>query len=332
MMRPIECLLSEQRTITYIKHLKMRIRNCAFLWALILLIGIIISSAKAQDSIPPIYTKGGRFAADTIILYKQVENKSLNLYCFYPENIKNEESRPAIVFYFGGGWKGGDVKQFYAQSEYLASRGMIAICAQYRIGRHGAEPWQCVEDAKSAIRYVRKNAALLGINPNKIAAGGGSAGGHLAAATATIQDYNCIDDDLSISAIPNALVLFNPVYDNGPNGYGYERVKEYYKSISPIDNLDGKIPPTIVFMGSHDKHTPIKTTKLYEQRMKANGNYCETIIYEGQKHGFFNIHKSKDKTYFIKTVAEMDRFLAQQGFLEGKPTIDEWFTEQEKRK
>lgn len=298
----------------------------------LLLIPILILGARAQDSIPPIYTKGGGFTSDTIILYKQADDKSLNLYCFYPKNFKEGEYRPAIVFFFGGGWKGGSVKQFFPQCEYLASRGMVAVCADYRTEKDGAQPWQCVEDAKSAIRFVRKHAKELGVNPEKIAAGGGSAGGHLAAATATIKDYDRPDDDLSISAVPNALILFNPVYDNGPNGYGYDRVKDYYKSISPIDNLEGKIPPTIVFMGSNDKHTPVKTTKLYEQRMKANGNYCETIIYEGQKHGFFNMHKSKDKTYFIKTVAEMDRFLAQQGFLEGKPTIDEWFAEQEKRK
>ncbi|TLX71793.1 alpha/beta hydrolase [Labilibacter sediminis] len=301
-------------------------------FGLVFLIGILSPGIKAQDVIPVIYTKGGGFEPDTIIKYKEAKEASLRLYVFYPDDYEAGEERPAIVFYFGGGWKGGHVSQFYPQSEYLASRGIVAICAQYRIGRHGAEPWQCVEDAKSAIRYVRKNAKTLGINPDKLAAGGGSAGGHLAAATATIKSYDCLNDDLSFSAVPNALVLFNPVYDNGPSGYGYDRVKEYYKSFSPIDNLDGTQPPTIVFMGDLDKHTPVSTTLLYEQGMKANGNSCKTFIYKGQKHGFFNLHKSKDKTYFIETAKEMDRFLSSQGYLNGEPTIEEWFKLEEEKK
>jgi acetyl esterase len=296
----------------------------------LILISSFLCSIKSQDSIPAIYTKGGGFTPDTIIKYKETKELEHNLYFFYPESFKQGESRPTIVFFFGGGWKGGHVNQFYPQSEYLASRGMIAICADYRTEKDGVEPWQCVEDSKSAIRFVRKNAEILGVDPDKLAAGGGSAGGHLAAATASIKEYNCPDDDLSVSSIPNALVLFNPVYDNGPNGYGYERVKDYYKSISPIDNLDGIQPPTIVFMGDLDKHTPVETTKLFDNKMEANGNRCETYIYEGQKHGFFNLHKSLEKKYFIETAKEMDRFLSSLGFLHSEPTIVEWFDGQEK--
>lgn len=299
-------------------------------FTLFLVIILHLMEVKAQVSTPAIFAKGGGFEADTIITYKEVDNTTLSLYCFYPHNYKAGDVRPAIVFYFGGGWKGGHVSQFYPQSKYLASRGMIAICAQYRIGRHGAEPWQCVEDAKSAVRYIRKNAQQLGINPNKLAAAGGSAGGHLAAATATIKAFDAASDDLSVSAIPNALVLFNPVYDNGPEGYGFERVKAYYQSFSPIDNLDGTQPPTLVLMGDKDKHTAISTCELYEQRMKINGNVCKTVIYKGQKHGFFNLHKTKDKTYFMATTKEMDSFLVEHGFLNSDSTIGEWFKNQEK--
>jgi len=144
---------------------------------LFLVMIFLSAEIKSQNSISSIFTKGGGFEADTIITYKEVDNTTLSLYCFYPDNYKEGEVRSAIVFYFGGGWKGGHVSQFYPQSKYLASRGMIAICAQYRLGRNGAEPWQCVEDAKSAVRYIRKNAEQLGVNPDQLAVGGGSAGG-----------------------------------------------------------------------------------------------------------------------------------------------------------
>jgi len=300
---------------------------------LILMVGLITAYAgkNSTKDVPLIYTQGGGLKPDKVVEFKQTDSKPLELNIFYPVNFKEGDSRPAIVFFFGGGWKGGNPNQFYPQAAYLASRGMVAISARYRTkSRYGAEPFQCVEDGKSAIRYVRKHARELGIDPDKLACGGGSAGGHVAAATATVKKWDCPDDDLTISAVPDALVLFNPVYDNGPNGYGYDRVKNYYKTISPIDNLDGTQPPTLVMMGSNDKHTPVATTELYDQRMEANGNRCDTIIYEDQKHGFFNMHKSKNNEYFIKTAVAMDRFLASLGFLTGEPTVDVWFATEEK--
>ncbi len=285
-----------------------------------------------NEKVASIYVKGSGFAPDKVVEFKPTNGRPLGLHVFFPEGHKRDESRPAIVLFFGGGWKGGSPSQMYPQAAYLASRGMVAISAQYRTySRYKAQPFTCVEDGKSAIRYVRRHASELGIDPNKVAAGGASAGGHVAAATATIKAYDCPDDDLTISAVPDALVLFNPVYDNGPNGYGYERVKDYYKTISPIDNLNGTQPPTLVLMGSRDKHTPVAATELYDQRMEANGNRCDTIIYEGQKHGFFNLHKSKNSEYFIKTADAMDRFLASLGFLSGTPTIKTWFAMQERK-
>jgi acetyl esterase/lipase len=120
--------------------------------------------------------------------------------------------------------------------------------ADYRIkNKHNTTPFESLKDAKSAMRYVRGHAKELGINPDSIIAAGGSAGGHLAAATAFIKGYNEVTDDLSVSCIPQALVLFNPVIDNGPGGYGYERIGDQYKEFSPIINLKKNAPPTVFF-------------------------------------------------------------------------------------
>jgi len=86
-----------------------------------------------------------------------------------------------------------------------------------------------VKDAKSAVRWIRKNALTYNIDPERIAAGGGSAGGHIAAATGTSTAFEEDGEDKSISSWPNLLVLFNPVIDNGPDGYGHSRVKGYHK-------------------------------------------------------------------------------------------------------
>ena len=127
---------------------------------------------------------------DQRLLYKTAGEHSLFLHLFEPSRKGRARSRPAIVFFFGGGWNGGSPSQFYPHCRYLADRGMVALAAEYRIkNTHGTPPSACVEDGKSALRWIRSHAPDLGIDPNRIAAGGGSAGGHVAAAVATTEGF-----------------------------------------------------------------------------------------------------------------------------------------------
>ncbi len=105
-----------------------------------------------------------------------------------PEAWQATDQRSAIVFFFGGGWVGGTPEQFRKQSQYFASRGLVGIRVEYRtMPKDGkGPPTVCCADAKSAMRYVRSHAAELGIDPQRIAASGGSAGGHLAAFTSMV--------------------------------------------------------------------------------------------------------------------------------------------------
>jgi acetyl esterase/lipase len=249
--------------------------------------------------------------------YKTMDTVHLYLHVYRPENFDKNKEYNAIVFFHGGGWNQGSYKAFQRQSRYLASRGMIAISADYRVKRvHGTTPFDAVEDAKSAIRYVRKHAGELNINPNMIAAGGGSAGGHLAAACGVITGLEPKGEDLSVSSKPDALVLFNPVYDNSKNGFGYRRMGGRYKEISPLHNIKKGAPPTIVFFGTKDKTTPVASSKEYEKRMKEAGNRIELNLYEGAEHRFFN-----KSPYFEDTLYKTDVFLTSLGYLKGKPTI-----------
>jgi acetyl esterase/lipase len=276
------------------------------------------ASAKAAD--------GGRktpsaFEGARSEVYKTVGDVKLSMYVVAPEGHKASDKRPAIVFFFGGGWVGGSPGQFEEHCRYLASRGMVAMAADYRVkSRNDTSPRECVQDGKSAIRWARTNAARLGIDPDRVAAGGGSAGGHVAAATGTLPGMEEPGEDTAISSKPNALVLFNPVFDNGPEGYGYDRVKDYYREISPIDNIAQGVPPTVVFLGTEDKLIPVATAEKYKAKMEAAGSRCDLHLYEDQPHGFFNVTKSDGK-YYRQTVYEADKFLASLGYLEGEPTI-----------
>jgi acetyl esterase len=256
------------------------------------------------------------------VLFKTIGNEKLYLYFNEPEDHKVSVKLPAIIFFHGGGWRSGVSTQFDMQSEYLASRGMIAIQADYRlIKQDSVTPFDCVADGKSAVRWVRANAGRLGIDPDRIAAGGGSAGGHIAAACATIKGLDDPGEDASVSSVPDALVLFNPVFDNGPTGYGYNLFGERYNEISPFHNIRAGTPPTIVFLGTADRLVPVSTAEEYKRRMEAVGCRCDLHLYEGQEHGFFNLNKGGYKMY-AETLLETDKFLVSLGYLKGTPTID----------
>ena len=246
------------------------------------------------------------------ILYKNVDGHKLYLHVFLPKN-KASSPVPGAIFFHSGGFNSGNPKQFYAQAKHLSDKGMVAMSAEYRIkNKHKSTPFDAVEDAKSAMRFIRKNAKSLGMDPNKILAAGASAGGHLAISTGTLKGFNAKFDDLSISSRPTAAVLFCPVYDNGPQGYAYGRpgMAKRYKEFSPIHNISGKMPPTLVMVGSKDVLVPTKTAKKFQQLMRKAGVKSELKIYQGQGHGFFNYGG-----YYDKTLKEMDRFLKEVNIL-----------------
>lgn len=234
------------------------------------------------------------------------------LYIYNSEGTK-KLNNPAIVFFFGGGWNSGSPKQFEPQAKYLTKYGITVVLADYRTKNNaGTTPKEALMDAKSAMRFLKKKAISLCIDPEKILAGGGSAGGHLAAATAFCNHINHLKDDLSVSSVPKALILFNPVVDNSPEGYGFNRVKDYYEDFSPIHNIKKNAPPTIFFLGTEDNIISVETAQKFKEKMEAVGARCDLFLYTGQKHGFFN---SQHKEYFEKTMVETVTFLKSLGYI-----------------
>lgn len=253
-------------------------------------------------------------------IYKKTGETELRLHFFYPASHRKTGRTPAIVFFFGGGWNRGTPEQFYPFCSYLASRGMVAVSAEYRVNsRNQTSPAECVKDGKSAVRWLRTHAEELGIDPDKLAAGGGSAGGQVAAATATSKGFLEEGEDIRISCVPNALVLMNPVFDNGPGpgAYSHERVKDYWQDFSPMHNLDKDTPPTAVFLGTEDPLIPVKTAETYKARMEANGTRCDLHLFEGRGHGFFNFQHAEN---YLRVVEKMDSFLVSLDYLKPEAT------------
>ena len=266
--------------------------------------------------------------------YKIVEGTQLSLHIFYPYGHKFSDSRPAVVCIHGGGFAGGHPYLFYPHCRYFASRGAVAISINYRfVDEKGLEAFDaikdCLADCKSAIRYIRSNAGTIGIDPDRIAVVGDSAGGHLAAALGTIDDFDDPGEDLSVSSMANAMVLYNPVVDvNLPaliNLFKVEEtgsaLKEHTDLISPVYYVAKGQPPALVMHGTADTNVPIEQSYRFTEAMKKSGNRCEMHALEGTKHAFVIVGYGTEST-IVDALRVTDRFLVSLGYLEGEPTIE----------
>ncbi len=260
-------------------------------------------------------------------IYKQVDGDSLEMTMYFP-TVPGNSKLPAIVFFFGGGWVSGNPDHFQMQAEYLASRGIIAICPDYRTkNRFNTTPFESVKDAKSAMRYLKINGSKMRIDTSKIVAAGGSAGGHLAACTAIIKNVNEESDNLSVSSVPFALVLFNPVVDTGKRGYGQTKMQGREFEISPVHHITSNVPPSLIMHGKADTTVPYQNVVRFKQVMKQAGNKCVLKGYKKQTHGFFNY--GKKPKHFKKTLRKTEIFLEDFNLLRGESWLKKYCKELE---
>lgn len=274
---------------------------------------VMASSALAQAPKGTIKLVDAKvIAADHV--YKKTAEGELTLHGFFPADWKATDKRPVIVFFFGGGWKNGSFTQFVPQAEYFASRGMVALSADYRIeSKHKTTPDKCVEDAKSAIRWVRANAAKLGIDPDRIVASGGSAGGHIAACAALVDGFDAADDPKGVSSVPAALLLYNPAL-NLTRPVKNAAGEDVSARISPTRLLKKGSPPTWLVYGDND--SAMAQGSEFVAKAKELGVAVEMWTAAKQPHGFFN-----RSPWIEATSHAADVWLEKQGFLKGTGTL-----------
>jgi len=253
------------------------------------------------------------------LVYKTLpDGEKLALQVFQPEKKKKEGS-PAIVLYHGGSWKGGDWRQFREHGKRLVKYGITVISVDYRVkNKHHSTPFESLEDARDALLWVVNHAEKLGIDKDRIAVGGGSAGGHLA--TMTVMGNPC-----PTASIPKALVLFNPVLDCGPEGFGwnhFEILKTRYAEISPMHLAPKSRAPFLIMTGSEDKLISPARADAFKKRMEAAGGSCKVAVYPGANHGFFNAGRKPENnpdnpdSFFNQTLRETISFLDAHGLLD----------------
>lgn len=275
---------------------------------------------------------GGKLA------YREVGGKTLSLHVYAPEGHQPEDSRAAIVMFHGGGWAAPGPRHLARHCQYFAARGMVAINVEYRLVDRdaGVRIRDCVEDARAAMRFVRRQARRLGIDPERIAVAGDSAGGHLAASLALLPEPS--EGRRAASSRPNALVLYNPCLDLPnlkwlakhpgvaplPNTPATESWQDRAKRVSPAEHVRPGLPPTLLIHGTADDCVPVAQADRFAKQMKAAGNQIDYYRRTGWKHAFA-IPNYGTEDQIVKTLQMTERFLASVWFLKGGPTpLADW--------
>ncbi len=248
---------------------------------------------------------------DQKIVYRVNGTEQLSLHAFTAKNSTGNTPTPALLLFHGGRWLYGGPEELYAQCQYFAAQGFSCFAAQYRLGANNRPDVRgAVADARSALDYLIAHAAKLHIDPHRIVVGGGSAGGHLAAALGSGLPL-APGTTSSTSRRPAAQILYNPMLDLAPGTPDHHLVKDYWEKVSPFHHIDRAVPPTLILVGSQDPEVPVPTAQAFCSAVQAMGRQCEIALYEGQGHGFYH-----DKEYREKTNVRILKFLRNlQGWL-----------------
>jgi acetyl esterase len=269
------------------------------------------------------------------ITYKTVAGKNLQLLCICPVDWNETDHRTAVVWIHGGGWTSGSADMFIPHCEYFAKRGAVAFSIQYRLAdkltgeNSGVSPAvtvaDCLTDCKSAIRYLRKHAGELGIDPSRIVVAGDSAGGHLAACLGTIREFDAPDEDLSISSMADVVIDCNGIVDmtlkwkqmipetlleKSEDEVARWLIRhELAKRLSPYYHVSAGQPPILILHGLKDATVvPEDSVKYYEAHLAA-GNQAKLELYPESKHAFILYNYTATVAEIERAIAHIDDFL-----------------------
>ncbi len=276
---------------------------------------LLLLSGAASARLKPIETELHPVGNKAVVVYKTTPQGDLKINLYFPRDWKASDRRPAMVLFFAGSCATGGPAQFAATAEYFAERGLVASTPEYRIESiHHSSPERCVEDGKSAIRWLRMNARHLGIHTGRVIAGGGSSGGSIAAFTAYNTEFEPDDEDRSISPKPNVLVLLNPAFGCPP---GLSSQGAPCGVLASWKIFKGG-PPAILFYGTED---PLQDAgRDFARQSIAAGIRAEFYTAAGQQHGFFN--RFPDSPWHALVLRQIDQFLASAGYLKGNPLVE----------
>lgn len=230
-----------------------------------------------------------------------------------------EGPHPAVLGEHGGGWIGGTKESFRPIAQQLAARGFVAVTIEYRLATESPFPG-AVEDCKAAVRWLRANAATYKIDPARIGAVGGSAGGHLVGMVATTSDpaqFEGAGGNATQSSALQAAVLMGAGVDQVTRARETPKPIEsqviffggtlatkpaVYAAASPITHLSAKTPPMLFIEGEFD--TPGERYVAMRKKLDVLSIPNRLVIAQGGKHGCWG-----QNPWMIPMVDEIAAFL-----------------------
>ncbi len=256
---------------------------------------------KSQRPLPP----GVTVRRDLPYSESGHERQKLDLYL--PANAKNA---PLVVWIHGGGWQNGSKDR--SPALMLLSHGYAVASINYRLSSHAQFPAQ-IEDCKAAIRWLRAHARQHGYDPDRIAAWGSSAGGHLVAllgVTGEVKDFDRGENPGVSSRVQAVVNFYGPselltmdaqsganskMKHNAPDspeakllGGPIQEHKERARQASPLHYISPDDAPMLIVHGDSDPLVPVKQSEVFFAALKKAGVDASLYIVKSGGHGGFN--------------------------------------------
>lgn len=208
-------------------------------------------------------------------------------------------NRPGVLLVHGGGWVRGDRTQLRGYGILLGRLGYVCVAAEYRLAPQSRWPAQ-IHDVKAALRWMRSNAGRLGIDPEKIAVSGNSAGGHLSlmiAGTQNMPEFEGEGGNAGISTSVASCIAFYPpvrlaeLYDRVadqflPSLFAKDSTRETREGASPDRHITAAFPPTLLITGNNDATVNFRESMHMYGKLVDAGARAELHVYEGAPHAF----------------------------------------------
>jgi acetyl esterase/lipase len=307
--------------------------------------GLILVLSLAQSNAEPLakFMAPARPAPEAVV-FKRVGGQELKIFIYRPVGVAPGERRPAIVGLHGGAWRAGGADVFFPHAAYFASRGLVGVSIEYRLLTQppdGVSLEDCFADCKSAIRYLRAHAAEWGIDPKRIAVIGDSAGGHLAGALGTVSGFDDPTDDLAVSAVPDAMILCNPIVNMTDGGWlnfiirgpsldkraspasqvPSAAQKELGRKLSPLSQVRPGQPPALLMHGLQDHIVKPDQARQFDAAYRAAGNRCDLVLLPDASHAFVMTNYRATEPEVVAVIRRVDEFLISLGWIAGPPTL-----------
>jgi acetyl esterase len=246
-------------------------------------------------------------------IYEQRPEGPLLAHVFSPPGPP-KAPRPVVIFHHGGLWDHPAPVQFVPHCLHFANRGTVAIVAETRCSaRHGTTACDAIDDARDLVRWVRRHADTLGINPLRLAVGGAGGGATLALLTALQRPPKEPVPGVP-SFAPQAVVLFSGVYDTTAKSVAARFPDPASaRRHNPLRLVRRRLPPILMFHGKADRIAPFADAERFRRKARFWRNDCRLVDFEKADHGFFNFNFSH--LHFELTIEAADRFLVETGLL-----------------